>query len=312
MSARKLAMLCGARRTAIGWSFAAPFCPGQQNPSCCRAFRRPVASNRAKTLLWFITLNSWVRELYQWTPSRIFETSIPVAEMVKYASNAFHAVKVSFANELGTLAKRLGVDTPQIAEIFTSDTRLNISPAYLSPGFAFGGSCLPKDVRALSYRARELDLKLPLIESLMPSNQEHIERAVEIVLVTRKKKIGLLGLSFKAGTDDLRESAQVQVVKRLLGEGCQIQIWDPHVTLGRLAGANRQYIEEVIPHIGSLLRSDMNEVLQAAEVVLIGTRDARKEMIEAGLRPEQKVLDLVNLEKNRRPSLKSSYEGICW
>jgi GDP-mannose 6-dehydrogenase len=255
---------------------------------------------------------SRVRELYQWTPSRIFETSISVAEMVKYASNAFHAVKVSFANELGSLAKRLGVDTQQMAEIFTSDTRLNISPAYLSPGFAFGGSCLPKDVRALSYRARELDLKLPLIESLMPSNQEHIERAVEIVLGTRKKKIGLLGLSFKAGTDDLRESPQVQVVKRLLGEGCQIQIWDPHVALGRLAGANRQYIEEVIPHIGSLLRSDMDEVLQAAEVVLIGTRDAKKEMVEAGLRPGQKVLDLVNLEKGRRPSLESSYEGICW
>src|SRR5579875_951983 len=253
-----------------------------------------------------------VREIYGWVPNRIFETSIRVAELVKYASNAFHAVKVSFANELGTLAKRLDVDAEAVTEIFTSDTRLNISPAYLSPGFAFGGSCLPKDVRALSYRARELDLKLPLIESLMPSNQEHIERAVEIVLGTRKKKIGLLGLSFKAGTDDLRESPQVQVVKRLLGEGCQIQIWDPHVTLGRLAGANRQYIEEVIPHIGSLLRSDMNEVLQAAEVVLIGTRDARKEMIEAGLRPEQKVLDLVNLEKNRRPSLKSSYEGICW
>jgi GDP-mannose 6-dehydrogenase len=157
-----------------------------------------------------------------------------------------------------------------------------------------------------------LDLKLPLIESLMPSNQEHIERAVEIVLGTRKKKIGLLGLSFKAGTDDLRESPQVQVVKRLLGEGCQIQIWDPHVALGRLAGANRQYIEEVIPHIGSLLRSDMDEVLQAAEVVLIGTRDAKKEMVEAGLRPGQKVLDLVNLEKGRRPSLESSYEGICW
>ncbi len=255
---------------------------------------------------------SRVRELYQWTPSRIFETSISVAEMVKYASNAFHAVKVSFANELGTLAKRLGVDAQQMAEIFTSDTRLNISPAYLNPGFAFGGSCLPKDVRALSYRARELDLKLPLLESLMPSNQEHIERAIEIVLRTRRKKIGLLGLSFKAGTDDLRESPQVQVVKRLLGEGCQIQIWDPHVALGRLAGANRQYIEEVIPHIGSLLRLDMNEVLQAAEVVLIGTRAARKELVEAGLRPGQKVLDLVNLEKDRRPSLESSYEGICW
>lgn len=253
-----------------------------------------------------------VRELYQWTPSRIFETSIPVAEMVKYASNAFHAVKVSFANELGTLAKRLGVDSQAMAEIFTSDTRLNVSPAYLSPGFAFGGSCLPKDVRALGYRGKEMDLRLPLLESVLPSNQEHIERAVEIILRTGKKKVGLLGLSFKAGTDDLRESPQVQVVKRLLGEGCQIKIWDPNVSLGRLAGANRQYIDEVIPHIGSLLCPDLKEVIETAEVVLVGSRAAKKELIENHLRADQKVLDLVNLEKNLRPDGRPSYEGICW
>ena len=253
-----------------------------------------------------------VREIYGWVSSRIFETSIRVAELVKYASNAFHAVKVTFANELGTIAKHLGVDAEAATEIFASDTRLNISSAYLNPGFAFGGSCLPKDVRALAYRARELDLRLPLLESLLPSNHEHIERAVEIILRARKKKIGLLGLSFKAGTDDLRESPQVQVVKRLLGEGCQIRIWDPSVAIGKLAGANRQYIEEVIPHIGSLLCAEASEALDGAEVVLIGTRAARKEVLDGLLRPDQKVLDLVNLEKRSRPAVQAAYEGICW
>ncbi|MGH9344034.1 MAG: nucleotide sugar dehydrogenase, partial [Terriglobia bacterium] len=224
-----------------------------------------------------------VRELYEWTPGRIFETSIRVAEMVKYASNAFHAVKVSFANEMGTVAKRLGVDAQAMAEIFTADTRLNVSPAYLFPGFAFGGSCLPKDVRALVYCSKERDLRLPLLDSLLVSNQEHIERAVEMVLRAGEKKIGLLGLSFKAGTDDLRESPQVKLVKRLLGEGCQIKIWDPNVALGRLAGANRQYIEDVIPHIGSLLCAEMKEVIESAELIVVGNRGAKKEMIQAHL-----------------------------
>lgn len=253
-----------------------------------------------------------IHELYEWTPSRIFETSIKVAEMVKYASNTFHAVKVGFANEMGTIAKRLGVDAQAMAEIFTSDTRLNVSPAYLFPGFAFGGSCLPKDVRALAYCSREHDLRLPLLDSLIASNQEHIERAVEMVLASGKKKIGLLGLSFKAGTDDLRESPQVKLVKRLLGEGCEIKIWDPNVAQGRLTGANQQYIEEMIPHIGALLCSEMKEVIETAEIVIVGNRGAKKEMVQAHIRPDQKVLDLVNLEKDRRPDAQASYEGICW
>ncbi len=197
--------------------------------------------------------SAMLRELYAWAPGHMFETSFRSAEMTKYVCNAWHAVKVSFANEVGTLAKQLGVDAESVVEIFTADTKLNISPSYLKPGFAFGGSCLPKDVRALNYRAKELDLKLPLFESILPSNDEHLERAVEMVLETGKKKIAMLGLSFKAATDDLRESPQVQLVKRLLGEGRQIQIWDDNVSLGRLIGSNRQYIEDVIPHIGSLL-----------------------------------------------------------
>lgn len=253
-----------------------------------------------------------LRELYKNTPGQLFETSITVAEMVKYLSNTFHAVKVTFANEVGTLCKHLGVDAEAVTKIFTSDTRLNISSAYLAPGFAFGGSCLPKDVRALTHRAKELDLRLPLLESLLPSNREHVDRAFEAVMRTGKRKIAQLGLSFKAGTDDLRESPQVELIKRLLGEGLQVRVWDKDVSLGRLAGSNRQYIEEVIPHIGSLLTADLEEALRDAEVVILGNKSADKDQLSNYLRPGQVVIDLVNLDKSRRPASVDHYEGICW
>jgi GDP-mannose 6-dehydrogenase len=253
-----------------------------------------------------------LRALYKDVPSPVFETSIPVAEMVKYVSNVYHAVKVGFANEIGTLCKHLGVDSQVVTEIFTSDHKLNISPAYLSPGFAFGGSCLPKDLRAITYRAKELDLSLPMLEALTPSNAEHVNRAVEAVLRTNRRKIAMLGLSFKAGTDDLRESPQVQLIKRLLGEGCQVKIWDKDVSLGRLAGSNRQYIEEVIPHIGSLLSTDLEEVVRSGEVVIIGTKSAEKSQLANCLSPTQIVIDLVNLDRSRRPEGGAAYEGICW
>ena len=253
-----------------------------------------------------------LRKIYEGTPGPRFETSIPVAEMVKYASNVFHAVKVGFANEMGTLCKHLGIDTETVTRIFTSDTKLNISPAYLSPGFAFGGSCLPKDLRALAYRAKELDLSLPLLEALMPSNAEQLDRAVDAVLHTNKKKVSLLGLSFKAGTDDLRESPQVQLVKRLLGEGCQVRIWDRDVSLGCLAGSNRQYVEEVIPHIGSLLSADLEQVVRSAEVVVLGNKSAKREELSQYLDPSQIVLDLVNLDRSHRPEKPAAYLGICW
>jgi GDP-mannose 6-dehydrogenase len=257
--------------------------------------------------------SSVLRDLYSWVPGKVFETSFRSAEMVKYVCNAWHAVKVSFANEVGTMAKSLGVDAESVIEIFSADTKLNISPSYLKPGFAFGGSCLPKDVRALNYRAKELDLSLPLFESILPSNDAHLDRAIEIILDSGKKNIAMLGLSFKAATDDLRESPQVQLVKRLIGEGCQLRIWDDNVSLGRLIGSNRQYIEEVIPHIGSLLSSDLEEVLQKAEVAVIGTRGIDRKRLESHLRPEQIVVDLVNLEKARRPAASGkAYEGLCW
>jgi GDP-mannose 6-dehydrogenase len=252
-----------------------------------------------------------VRQLYGGLSSPVLETSIPVAEMVKYVCNAFHAVKIGFANEVGTLCKNLGVDAEAVTKIYTSDTKLNISPAYLSPGFAFGGSCLPKDLRALGHRARELDLALPLLESVLPSNVQHIDRAVDAVLRTNKKKIAFLGLSFKPGTDDLRESPQVQMIKRLLGEGCQVRVWDRDVSLGQLAGSNRQYIDEVIPHIGSLLSADLEEVVRSGEVVIIATK-VGKDQLTRCLGRDQIVIDLVNLAFGSRPSGVESYQGICW
>jgi len=252
-----------------------------------------------------------LRELYKSVPGPVFETSIPVAEMVKYVSNAFHAVKVTFANEVGTLCQQLGVDTNTVTKIYTSDTKLNISPAYLSPGFAFGGSCLPKDLRALSYKAKELDLGLPMLESALRSNAVHVDRAIEAVLRTNQRKIAFLGLSFKSGTDDLRESPQVQMIKRLLGEGCHVKIWDQDVSLGRLAGSNRQYIEEVIPHIGSLLSSEFEDVVNSGEVVIIATK-IDKERLVRSLKPTQTVIDLVNLDPANRPAVPGPYVGICW
>jgi GDP-mannose 6-dehydrogenase len=253
-----------------------------------------------------------LRGLYNSICAPVFETTIRTAEMVKYACNAFHALKVGFANEMGTLGKELGVDTQAAMEIFKSDTRLNISTAYLSPGFAFGGSCLPKDLRALIYSAKELDVRLPLLESILPSNAQHIERAVDAVLSTGRNHVGVLGLSFKAGTDDLRESPLVQVIKRLLGEGLRIRIWDPDVTLGRLVGSNRQYIEEVIPHIGVLLCSDLREVVEMSEVVLIGSPAAERSLLDAMLRRDQFVIDLVNLNPTSRTAGGGTYQGICW
>ncbi len=252
-----------------------------------------------------------LRELYSWTPGRIFETSFRSAEMVKYVCNTWHALKVAFANEVGTLAKELKVDAESVTEIFTADDRLNISATYLKPGFAFGGSCLPKDVRALNYRAKELDLALPLFDSIMASNDQHLKRAIQMVLDTGKRNVAILGLSFKAATDDLRESPQVQLVKQLLGEGCTIKIWDDNVSLGRLIGSNREYIEHAIPHIGSLLETDLGQILKSAQVVVIGTRGIKREQLQAYLRPDHIVLDLVNLERARRPTA-ANYEGICW
>jgi GDP-mannose 6-dehydrogenase len=240
-------------------------------------------------------------ELYKNTPGTLYETTIPVAEMVKYFSNCYHALKVGFANEMGTMCKYLGVDAHAVTKIFTSDTKLNISPAYLSPGFAFGGSCLPKDLRAFTYKAKELDLKLPLLESLMPSNAEHIDRAVEMVMNTGEKKIAQLGLSFKAGTDDLREPPG-PADQAPHGRGLRSQSLGTRMSRSAaLAGSNRQYIEEVIPHIGSVLSNDLEGVLRTAEVVILGNKSASKDQLANYLRSEHIVIDLIHIDKTRRP-----------
>jgi GDP-mannose 6-dehydrogenase len=244
-----------------------------------------------------------VRELYSFLEAPLHETSYAAAEMIKYSCNAFHALKVAFANEVGTLCREIGIDPRAVADIFKSDTRLNVSPAYLTPGFAFGGSCLPKDIRALSYQARQFDLKLPLLESLLPSNDEHIERAVEAILSLSKRKVGVLGLSFKPGTDDLRESPMVHLVKRLLSEGCDIEIFDANVSLGQLIGSNRQFIESYIPHIGEMLRENLDTVIAGAEVVVRGANAIPGQAVLARLRDGQFLVDVANLE---RPVQKSS------
>jgi len=249
--------------------------------------------------------------LYTWIPGDVFETTLPSAEMVKYICNGFHALKISFANEVGTVCKHLGVDAEEVTKIFTADTRLNISAAYLKPGFAFGGSCLPKDLRALSYRVKELDLELPLINSILPSNGKHLERAIDMVLQQQKREVGLFGLSFKPGTDDLRESPHVQLVKRLLGEGCNVRIWDPNVALGRLIGSNRAFIEEYIPHIGELLLDDPREVIESSEVIILGTPSIDNELLRSCITEEQSIVDLVHLDKGERMT-NDSYHGICW
>jgi GDP-mannose 6-dehydrogenase len=252
-----------------------------------------------------------MRELYAWVPAELFAVPVPAAEMVKYACNSFHALKVAFANEIGTLCKHADVDTEAVTKIFLADKQLNISTYYLSPGFAFGGSCLPKDVRALIYRGKELDCKLPLIDSIMPSNHEHIERAVQSILAHGKKKIGMLGLSFKSGTDDLRESPQVLLIKKLLGEGYQAWIWDENVYMGRLIGSNRQFIEDNVPHLGSLLTDDLEMVVRESEIVLICTQVDRAKL-ESLLHSHHIVIDLINLHKQNRVSHQGEYDGICW
>jgi GDP-mannose 6-dehydrogenase len=233
-----------------------------------------------------------LRDLYEGISGQVFETSLSAAEMVKYACNAFHALKVAFANEIGSFCNEMQVDVEAITRIFLSDTRLNISPAYLRPGFAFGGSCLPKDLRALTYRAKEVDVDLPLLRAILPSNEAHLERAVQAVLSTRSKKIGVIGLSFKSGTDDLRESPLVHLIKRLLAEGREVRIWDRDVSLGTLVGSNRQYIKDEIPHIGALLSTDLGQVVRSSDAIVIGTNSLDEETLTENLRPDHLVIDL--------------------
>jgi GDP-mannose 6-dehydrogenase len=251
-----------------------------------------------------------LRRLYAKTDAPVLTVGIKEAEMVKYASNSFHALKVTFANEIGNICKAMGADSHQVMDIFCKDTRLNISPLYLKPGFAFGGSCLPKDLRALNYRARELDIEVPLLSSILASNRRQVERAVEMVLQTGRKSVGVLGLSFKSGTDDLRESPMVTLIETLIGKGLRLSIYDRDVELARLFGANKNYIEQEIPHISSLMQSDLNRVVEASEVIIIGKKEDEFRMLEEKLNNGRVVIDLVRLLNGADG--RASYQGMCW
>jgi len=212
-----------------------------------------------------------LQRLYEGVGAPFVHTTIRTAEMVKYAANAFHALKVCFANEIGDACAALGADAHEVMRVFLMDRKLNVSDAYLRPGFAFGGSCLPKDLRALLHAARVADVTLPVLSSILPSNEAQVRRGVEAVLATRRPRIGVVGLAFKAGTDDLRESPMVTLVETLIGKGCDVRILDRNVAMARLLGANRRYIEEEIPHIASLMCSGVEALLAHAQVLVIGS-----------------------------------------
>ncbi|HEY3862893.1 MAG TPA: UDP-glucose/GDP-mannose dehydrogenase family protein [Verrucomicrobiae bacterium] len=252
-----------------------------------------------------------VSKLYEPIKAPLENTSIRVAEMIKYACNAFHAMKVCFANEIGVLSKSLGLDSHSVMDVFCKDTKLNLSPYYLKPGFAFGGSCLPKDLRAILHKAKSQDLELPVLGSLLESNRKHLDHSFELVQRTGKTRIGVLGLSFKAGTDDLRESPIVLLIERLLGKGYQLAVYDEEVSLSQLIGANRRYIEQTIPHISSLIRPSIAEVFEASQVVVVSKKSQPFQDAVAKHSQGKIVIDLARVVPNLQDK-PSEYDGVCW
>jgi len=252
-----------------------------------------------------------LRALFGHLPCKFIETSVRSAEMMKYCCNNFHALKITFANETARLCEALGVDAFEVMDLVCQDTQLNISRAYLKPGFAFGGSCLPKDLRATTHLAKTHDVEIPMLASIMQSNRDHLEVALRKLLATGKRRIGFLGLSFKTGTDDLRESPLVTLAEQLIGKGMQLSIYDPEVHLSQLLGANRRYIETHLPHMGQLLERDIDAVIEGAEVLVVGLNGPEvAAALAARCRPGQIVLDLVNLPEPRR--LAAEVIGLCW
>lgn len=253
-----------------------------------------------------------VLSLYEGLPGPRFRAPIMVAEMTKYVDNSFHALKVGFANEVGAICAGLKLDSHAVMDIFLADMKLNISPAYLRPGFAFGGSCLPKDVRALTHTARRKDIDVPLLSNVLTSNEAHLRRAVDIVIADGRRRVGIFGLSFKPGTDDLRESPMVELAERLIGKGFDVKIHDVNVTLSRLVGANKAYIRQQLPHLGDLLTDDVDAVMEHGDVLIVGTRTP--EVVDAVKRadPVKLILDLVRLPNALEMADNSNYCGIGW
>jgi len=249
-------------------------------------------------------------ELYGEIDAPLIRTEIEIAEMVKYADNAWHALKIGFANEIGNICKAVGIDSHEVMEIFRIDTKLNISGTYLTPGFAFGGSCLPKDLRALTYKAKRLDVETPILSAVLAGNRLQVERGIRMITEKGRKRVGVLGFSFKAGTDDLRESPIVEVIEHLIGKGYDVRVFDRNVKLASLVGANREYILNHIPHISRLMLDTVDQVLEHAEVIVIGNDDPAFRQVPDRLRSGQLLVDFVRVAN--RASGDDSYDGICW
>ena len=248
--------------------------------------------------------------IYQKFAAPLIRTDIETAEMVKYVDNCWHALKVGFSNEIGNICKEIGTDSHRVMDIFCQDRKLNLSSYYMKPGFSFGGSCLPKDLRALTYKAKDLDLELPILKSILPSNNLQTERGVQMVMAHPGRKIGVLGFSFKADTDDLRESPIVELIERLLGKGYDIRVYDRNVNLASLVGANRNFILNVIPHISNLMVHSIDEILKHADTVVIGNGSSEFREIMDMVSAEQVIVDLVRINATKRN--KRNYNGICW
>lgn len=249
--------------------------------------------------------------LYQHLVAPVIRTTVDAAEMVKYVDNVWHALKICFANEIGNIAKDAGLNGTQIMEMFCKDEKLNISKAYLKPGFAFGGSCLPKDVRALTYRARSADIKVPLLDTIIPSNEAQIGKALQMILARKVRRIGVLGFSFKAGTDDLRESPVVELIESLIGKGFDLRLYDKNVRIASLVGANKDYILNHVPHIARLMTDTIDDLLAHAELVIVGNNDPA---FLAALQPSDRARPIVDIAGVCQPlsATHANYEGICW
>jgi GDP-mannose 6-dehydrogenase len=288
----------GAERALEGWLGLAVNPEFMREGSSLRDFAQPPitlvgAADEAAV--------SALRALYASVEAPFVTTTVRSAEMAKYVSNAFHALKVSFANEIGDVCAALGGDAQEVMRVFLMDRKLNVSEAYLRPGFAFGGSCLPKDIRALVQAANAADLSLPLLSSILPANEAQVRRGVEAVLGTRRRRVGVVGLAFKPGTDDLRESPMVTLVETLIGKGCDVRILDQSVAIARLVGANRRFIEEEIPHISALMCDEVEALIAHAEVLVVGAAGEAAAGILAAVRPDQVVIDLTRGAARARP-----------
>lgn len=248
--------------------------------------------------------------LYDNLDAPLVRTTVDTAEMVKYTDNAWHALKVGFANEIGTICKNLELDSHKVMDIFCKDEKLNLSSYYMKPGFAFGGSCLPKDLRALNYKAKTMDLDLPILKSVLPANEVQIKRGLDLITAHPTKKVGILGFSFKAGTDDLRESPLVEIIERLIGKGYDLKLYDRNVSLASLTGANKNYILNHIPHISKLMVDSIENVMEHADLIVIGNNDPQFVQAVEQRKSDQVIIDYVRVAKDLTTG--DGYEGICW